>query len=216
MFLPSNEKEHDRRFKKSCTRIKKKGIEGATLRGNPCFVERITARFSSGNTPSDVLCIHCPVIGMKPSRLDKHLYALTRSSQTMVRRSSLALALLIIVFFLIACGKQNVLAVQLTQADSGATVKLHPGDILEIVLSSNPTTGYTWEVQPGSEAVLRLSGEPEFRPDSNLLGSGGRMTFRFDAVAVGEAPLVLLCRRAFEPGVPPLQRFAINVRVVKN
>jgi predicted secreted protein len=215
MFLPSDEKEHDRRFKKSYTRIKKKGIEGPSLRGNLCFIEHITARFSSGNTASDVLWIHCHVIGMEPSRPNKRLHPLTRSSQTMVRQISLALAMLIIVFFLFACGKQSGLTIQLAQADSGATVKLHPGDILEIVLSSNPTTGYTWEVQPGSEAVLRLRGEPEFRPDSNVLGSGGRMTFRFDAVAVGEVPLALLYWRAFEPGVPPLQRFAINVRVVK-
>jgi predicted secreted protein len=173
-------------------------------------------RFSSRNTASDVLWINFYLIGMEPSHPDRGLPPVSKSSPTMARRISRARALLLIAFFLIACGKQNGLAVQLTQADSGSTVKLHPGDILEIVLSSNPTTGYTWHVRPGSEAVLKQRGEPEFKPDSNVLGSGGRMTFRFDAVAVGEVPLTLLYQRTFEPGVPPLQTFAINVSVVKN
>jgi len=131
----------------------------------------------------------------------------------MFRRISLSLALLIIAIFLIALGKQSGLTVQLTQADSRGTVKLHPGDILEIALPSNPTTGYTWEVKPGSEAVLKQRGEPEFKPDSNLLGSAGRLIFRFDAVAVGEAPLVIIYHRTFEPGISPLQTFSVNVIV---
>lgn len=143
-------------------------------------------------------------------------HELTWRSQTMVRRITFTLALLFIVMSLISCGKQDGSTVQLTDADSGSTVKLHQGDILEIVLPSNPTTGYTWEVKPGSEAVLKQKGEPEFRPDSNVLGSGGRMTFRFDAIAVGEVPLVLIYGRTFEPGVAPVQTFDITARVVKN
>ena len=133
----------------------------------------------------------------------------------MSRRINLSLALLIVIIFVITCGMSHALTVQLTQADAGSTIKLHPGDMLEIVLQGNPTTGYAWEVQPGAEAVLTQKGVPEFKRDSALLGAGGLMTFRFDVVAVGDVPLSLIYHRAFEPGVPPLKTFAINVKVAK-
>ena len=133
----------------------------------------------------------------------------------MSRRIKLSLALLIVIIFIIACGMSRALTVRLTHADAGSTIKLHPGDILEIALPANPTTGYAWEVRPGAETVLTQKGVPEFRQDSALLGAGGLMTFRFDALAVGDVPLSLIYHRTFEPGVPPLRTFAINVKVGK-
>jgi predicted secreted protein len=47
------------------------------------------------------------------------------------------------------------------------------------------------------------------------LGSEGRMTFRFDVVAVGKGSLVLLYRRGFEPEVRPLRTFGIRVVVAE-
>jgi inhibitor of cysteine peptidase len=131
----------------------------------------------------------------------------------MSRRINLSLALLIVIIFVITYGMAHAVTVRLTQADAGSNVKLHPGDILEIALPANPTTGYTWEVQPGAEAVLTQKGTPEFKRDSTLLGAGGLMTFRFDAVAVGDVSLSLIYYRTFEPGIAPLKTFAINVKV---
>jgi predicted secreted protein len=134
----------------------------------------------------------------------------------MSRRINLSLALPIVIIFVITCGMSHALTVRLTEADAGSTIKLHPGDILEIALPANPTTGYTWEVRSGAEAVLTQKGVPEFKRDSTLLGAGGLMTFRFDVVAVGDVPLTLIYHRTFEPGVPPLKTFAIKVSVVKD
>jgi len=131
------------------------------------------------------------------------------------RRMSFILVLLMLAIALIAAGKQRGITLRLTHADSGSTITLHPGDTLEIVLQGNPTTGYTWEVKPGSEALLKQKGEPEFTPDSKALGSEGRMTFRFDVVAVGKGSLVLLYRRAFEPEARPLRTFGIRIVVAE-
>ena len=130
-----------------------------------------------------------------------------------LRRIGFTLVLLMVAFALIAAGRQRVITVRLEQADSGSTIAVHPGDTLEIVLPGNPTTGYTWEVKPGSEALLKQKDEPTFAPDSKALGSEGRMTFRFDVAAVGKGSLVLLYRRTFEPQVKPLRSFGIRVVV---
>jgi inhibitor of cysteine peptidase len=131
----------------------------------------------------------------------------------MFRRMSFTLVLLMLAIALIAAGKQRGITLRLTHADSGSTITLHPDDTLEIVLPGNPSTGYTWEVKPGSEAVLKQKGEPEFTPDSKALGSEGSMTFRFDVVAVGKGSLVLLYRRTFEAEARPLRTFGIRVVV---
>jgi inhibitor of cysteine peptidase len=131
----------------------------------------------------------------------------------MLRRIGFLLVLLMLAIALIAAGKQRSITLRLTHADSGSTITLHPGDTLEIVLPGNPTTGYTWELKTGSEALLKQQGEPVFTPDSKALGAEGRMTFRFDVVAIGKGSLVLLYRRPFEQGIKPLRTFGIRVVV---
>jgi predicted secreted protein len=131
----------------------------------------------------------------------------------MLRRIGFPLVLLMLAIALIAAGRQGGITLRLTQADSGSTVTLHLGDTLEIVLPGNPSTGYTWEVKPGSESLLKQKGEPEFTPDSKALGSGGRTTIRFDVVAAGKTPLALIYHRTFEPDRPPLRNFGIRVVV---
>jgi inhibitor of cysteine peptidase len=131
----------------------------------------------------------------------------------MFRRVSFAFVLLMLAIALIAAGKQRGMTLRLTHADSGSTITLHPDDTLELVLPGNPTTGYTWEVKPGSEALLKQQGEPVFTPDSKALGAEGRMTFKFDVVATGKGSLVLLYRRPFEPEDKPLRTFGIRIVV---
>ncbi len=133
----------------------------------------------------------------------------------MFRRMRFTLVLLMLALTLIAAGKQRGITLRLTHADSGSTITLHPGDTLEIVLQGNPTTGYTWEVKPGSETLLKQQGEPTFTPDSKALGSEGRMSFRFDVVTVGKGALVLLYRRTFEPEARPLRTFGIRIVIAE-
>jgi inhibitor of cysteine peptidase len=133
----------------------------------------------------------------------------------MFRRISFALVLLLLAIALLAAGKQRGITLRLTHEDSGSTITLHPGDTLELVLQGNPTTGYTWEVKAGSEALLKQKGEPEFTPDSKALGAEGRTTFRFDVVAEGKGSLVLLYRRTFEPEARPLRTFGIRIVIAE-
>jgi predicted secreted protein len=56
-------------------------------------------------------------------------------------------------------------------------------------------------------------GEPDFEPDSDALGSGGKVTLRFEAAAPGQTVLHLDYYRPFEAEEPPLQTFEVTVQV---
>ena len=103
--------------------------------------------------------------------------------------------------------------VVLDATDDGRTVELKQDQSLELELTGNPTTGFMWEVVVFDDAVLRLAGEAEFEPDSNLVGAPGVLTFRFEPVAAGETDLDLEYRRPWEEDLPPLRTYSIRVIV---
>lgn len=102
---------------------------------------------------------------------------------------------------------------KLTESDAGSSVHLREGEILEIILTSNPSTGYRWEVAPADEILLEQQGNWEFKPASRALGAGGTLALRFKAVRRGEADFKLIYRRPFEPEVLPIQSFEIKLVV---
>jgi inhibitor of cysteine peptidase len=101
------------------------------------------------------------------------------------------------------------------QSADHATIPLQVGQRVQIRLPGNPTTGFRWEVLPGFDPVLVQEGEPEYRAEGSAPGSGGSFKFLFKAAAAGTTSLKLVYRRAFEPNVPPAQRFEVAVVVAK-
>jgi len=100
--------------------------------------------------------------------------------------------------------------------DNGSQVELTSGQVLEVTLESNPTTGYAWEVTEVDEAVLSQKGEAAFqqapKEDEQMVGVGGTETFRF-ASATGETTLTLVYHRPWEKDVEPLETFMVQVVV---
>ncbi len=103
---------------------------------------------------------------------------------------------------------------RLSEQDGSKTVELHPGDELEVLLKSNPTAGYRWEVAAVDAAVLKLVGEPKFTPFSGALGAGGKVSVRFKVLAAGQTAVQLIYHRSFEktlhPPGPSRQRLSSN------
>lgn len=102
---------------------------------------------------------------------------------------------------------------QLTEADAGRAIEMRVGDRLEVALPGNPTTGFQWEVGALDRAVLRPSGEPEFERSSGAMGSGGKITMRFEAVGQGATGLQLIYHRPFEKDAPPARTFEVSATV---
>jgi inhibitor of cysteine peptidase len=127
---------------------------------------------------------------------------------------SLAVSSLLVSLSACASGKsQNVV---LTVKDAGRTLNINQGDVLEVTLEGNPSTGYSWEPQSLDTTILRQKGDVEFQANNaypGLVGSPGMITLRFEAVGAGQTALKLIYHRSFEPSVPPEETFEITVIV---
>ena len=104
-------------------------------------------------------------------------------------------------------------AVTLREENAGSTAQLRVGEEMAVVLDGNPTTGFLWETEAVDASVVKKLGEPDFNPDTELLGSGGKFTFRFEAVASGQTLLRLVYHRPWETGVSPEKTFEVTVMV---
>ena len=101
-----------------------------------------------------------------------------------------------------------------TDADSTSEVLVGVGDGLEVRLPSNPTTGYSWRVEPPPTAVeLQSSSFEEAEIVDDRVGVGGTEVFVFDVVAAGAEILRLEYIRPFDDPVVPERIVEYIVRV---
>jgi inhibitor of cysteine peptidase len=111
---------------------------------------------------------------------------------------------------LIACGGKTI---KINADDNGSTVEMKKGETLILSINGNPTTGYTWEVESVDQNILQSAGEPDYKSDSMLVGSGGTYKFKFTAASAGVTPLKLKYWRTFEPDNPPVETFEVKIVV---
>ena len=127
-------------------------------------------------------------------------------------RDSLApLILFCLIILLSGCSADN--PIQLYQVDNGSTIKMKPDYTLEIVLDTNPTTGYQWKALPWDTELIEQIGKPVYKSKSEAIGSGGESTFYFKALSTGQTPLKFIYFRAFEKDVPPVKSFKVTIVV---
>lgn len=101
----------------------------------------------------------------------------------------------------------------LTEADDGQSMKLRPGERLEVTLAGNPTTGYSWELVELDTAVVRPVGEISYRQEGQGIGAGGVFVASFEAITTGRTDLRMAYLRPFERDQSPAQTFAIRIVV---
>lgn len=102
--------------------------------------------------------------------------------------------------------------IMLDDTACGTRQSLTVGDVLELRLPGNPTTGYTWQAT-AVPFQLRQQGEPVHRSDSQMLGAGGVTSFLFCATTPGDATLELVYRRPWEQNTPPLKKCRIQLNL---
>lgn len=78
--------------------------------------------------------------------------------------------------------------------DSGQTMNLSVGDVVSVILDSNPSTGYGWQPTIPENLILlsqtfRLT---EFEGSAQMVGVGGTDAFSFQVVSEGEGTLLML------------------------
>ncbi|MGD6749407.1 protease inhibitor I42 family protein [Streptomyces sp. BH105] len=90
-----------------------------------------------------------------------------------------------------------------TEDDNGREIQLHTGDLVNVALPENPTTGHLWQIASVSSEGL-LPQAVHFSPgDATAPGSAGTRTFTFRTQAPGRATLELHLRRPWQAAAPP-------------
>ncbi len=98
-----------------------------------------------------------------------------------------------------------------TSTDPARPIEVQAGETFEIIIDSNPTTGYHWEIIGELNGVEFIS--REYMADKPVLaGSGGMDIWTFKAVATGQMQITL---GSFPPSdiSEPEQSVAFNIVV---
>ncbi|MDD3365166.1 MAG: protease inhibitor I42 family protein [Syntrophomonas sp.] len=104
----------------------------------------------------------------------------------------------------------------INESYNGQEYQLPVGQTLIISLSSNPTTGYTWNIKnAGDEKILSPIGNTylgESNENQLRVGQGGQQYWRFKALQAGTTELQLVYARPWE-SVQPARVFTLKVTV---
>jgi predicted secreted protein len=99
-------------------------------------------------------------------------------------------------------------------SDPEKPVKVTVGRKFFIVLQSNRTTGYRWEISSaGNAAVVKSVGAEYTPPDTKLVGAGGKEIWTFEAVGKGITEISLKYVRPWEKDVPPAKSVTFKLNV---
>jgi inhibitor of cysteine peptidase len=98
------------------------------------------------------------------------------------------------------------------QGDNGQEVTLVVGQVLELALSENRTTGFRWDLKTKAEPACELV-ESTFNPPGGPPGNGGIHRWQFRAVHPGNGEIELEYRRPWEKDAAPAKVYKLSVRV---
>jgi predicted secreted protein len=100
-----------------------------------------------------------------------------------------------------------------TDADKGATVEIKMGDVLEVRLSSNPSTGYMWYLLKQSTALLKLTSQSQTEATQPGVGRPIVQIFEFAPKAKGTGVLLLHYVRSWDPPDPNEEQFSLHLTI---
>ena len=93
-------------------------------------------------------------------------------------------------------------------------ISVREGQVLEIAIDSNPTTGYLWSLEGFSGMdVLASMGKYKYVRGSDRIGAGGKQIFSFKAAKKGDAKLIFEYSREWEKSQAPAKRYTAKVTV---
>ncbi len=109
--------------------------------------------------------------------------------------------LCLVLLLLVACSVPPPIpvATRFIASDSGKTVSIAREQILSVVLDSNASTGFVWNLVLEPDPALLAFESQEYATQGNAPGAGGIETWEFKAVGVGMTNLKLQYFRPWEP-----------------
>jgi len=98
--------------------------------------------------------------------------------------------------------------------DHEKTVRVSVGERFSLVLESNRTTGYGWELSPYPDsAVVKLIGTEYKEEQTGLVGVGGSEVWTFEAVGKGVIGISFWYRKPWEKEELPAKSTTFRVSV---
>ncbi len=103
-----------------------------------------------------------------------------------------------------------LLALALAASTSFAAKPQHivtnPGTTFQVVVKSNPTTGYSWRLgaKPDKRLVV-LDNSRYVAPKTTLVGAGGQEIWVFKTLRSGKTQIVLEYARPWEKNIKPVE-----------
>lgn len=96
----------------------------------------------------------------------------------------------------------------------GTQFDVSGGDQFTIVLESNVTTGFSWQLeQPLDEGVLTLVDDDYIAPGTDAVGAPGKQELTFEAVGSGTTSIELWYIRPFDSPPDPADEASFPVTV---
>ncbi|MFA5646231.1 MAG: protease inhibitor I42 family protein [Candidatus Ratteibacteria bacterium] len=98
---------------------------------------------------------------------------------------------------------------------SEKTLSLTSGQAFSIILDSNPTTGYAWQlIAIPDPAIVRLESRDFIPSSSSRLGAAGEEVWRFRTIGPGYQRIEFHYIRAFEEKGSPIETRAVYIKVI--
>lgn len=119
------------------------------------------------------------------------------------------LALFVVVLLIASCGGGGTH--RLTETDSLSRVDVEVGDIIDVALEENPSTGYSWELAAPPDMV-ELTSDEYVAPESDLVGAPGTRELSFEVVAEDAGIVRLEYIRPFDD--PPVAEKIVEYIIV--
>jgi inhibitor of cysteine peptidase len=122
-------------------------------------------------------------------------------------------ALLIATITLASCKAPTPQPISITEADKGDAVTMNVGQTIQVTLPTDPSTGYEWLLVSEGSPVLEFLMPSSFEQQGDNPGAGGLETFTFVGLQPGETWISMIYHRTFEPEIPAVQTFELQVLV---
>lgn len=84
----------------------------------------------------------------------------------------------------------------------GEPIKVKAGQRFTIMMRSNPTTGYGWQLSKALDNKITLVTNTYIPPDSKLCGAGGHEVWTFKAIGEGQTEISMKYVRSWEKDQP--------------
>jgi predicted secreted protein len=96
------------------------------------------------------------------------------------------------------------------------TIQCKVGETFSIVLDSNPSTGYQWQLAHSVDGkLLKFINSKYIPPKIELAGAGGKEVWSFKALSIRQTTIVFKYIRPWEKDKEPVKSmtFSVNIRI---